>query len=154
MAGGIMMEERGELARAPDGEFQQWEFLFEESFKLRQRWRFQVGMEGVRQVGIPAATGIVDAALAGPLVEVAVDGVFEQDAVERVAVVEVEDTEIELADGLLRSKLDLLFPREADDVGRLLAPCFLEENGFLEAGDLSLGELGELVVRVLEELGE
>jgi hypothetical protein len=32
--------------------------------------------------------------------------------------------------------------------------AFLEENGFLEAGDLGLGELGELVVRILEEFGE
>ena len=40
------------------------------------------------------------------------------------------------------------------DVGRLLAANFPEENGFFEAGNLLRGKLGELVVGVLEELGE
>ena len=38
------------------------------------------------------------------------DGVFELDAVEWVAVIEVEDAEVELTNGLLRSEFDFLFP--------------------------------------------
>ena len=34
------------------------------------------------------------------------------------------------------------------------AAGFLEKNGFFEASDLRLSELGEFVIRVLEELGE
>jgi hypothetical protein len=66
----------------------------------------------------------------------------------------VKDAEVKLADGLLGSEFDLFFPRKTGDVGRLLAASLLEENGFFEAGDLSVGELGELVIRVLEEFGE
>lgn len=83
-----------------------------------------------------------------------VDGVFEMEAVERVAEVVVKDVEVELADGFLRGEFDVLFAGETVDVRGGFSTDFLEEDGFFEGLDLRLRELGELVVRILEEVSE
>ena len=82
------------------------------------------------------------------------DGVFKLDAVEGIAEIFVKDAEVELADGFLGGELDVFFAGNAADVGGFFSSDFFEEDGFFEGGNLRIGELGEFVVGVVEEIGE